>query len=55
MFLTTWTVALELDQPGNVWMVKPPPRDWSKTSEQKRSGEKPPPDSASDTNQESRW
>jgi PilZ domain-containing protein len=24
MHLTTWTVALELDQPGDVWMVKPP-------------------------------
>jgi len=42
MRLTTWTVALELDQPGNIWMVKPPPPGWSKTSEQKRSGEKPP-------------
>jgi hypothetical protein len=55
MFLTTWTVALELDQPGNIWMVKPPPPDWSKTSEQKRSGEKPPSDSVRATNQESRW
>ncbi len=55
MFLTTWTVALELDQPGNIWMVKPPPPDWSKTSEQKRSGEKPPSDSDRNTNQESRW
>ena len=27
MFLTTWTVALELDKPGDVWMVKPPPPD----------------------------
>ena len=38
MFLTTWTVALELDKPGDVWMVKPPPPGWSKTSEQKRAG-----------------
>jgi hypothetical protein len=22
--LTTWTVALELDKPGDVWMVNPP-------------------------------
>jgi hypothetical protein len=55
MFLTTWTVALELDQPGNIWMVEPPPPDWSKTSEQKRSGEKPLSDSVRATNQESRW
>src|SRR4029077_6494500 len=27
MHLTTWTVALELDKPGNVWMVNPPPPD----------------------------
>lgn len=25
MHLTTWTVALELDKLGNVWMVEPPP------------------------------
>ena len=55
MFLTTWTVALELDQPGNIWMVEPPPPDWSKTSEQKRSGEKPLSDSVRATNQERRW
>ena len=30
MFHTIWTVALELDKPGDVWMVNPPP-DWSKT------------------------
>ena|SRR5207249_9524040 len=55
MFLTTWTVALELDQPGNIWMVKPPPPDWwPKTSEQKRSWEGPPLDSNRDTNKESR-
>jgi hypothetical protein len=39
MQLTSWTVALELDQPGNVWMVNPPPRDWSKTPEQQRNRE----------------
>lgn len=33
MHLTTWTVALELDKPGDVWMVNPPPPDWSKTPE----------------------
>src|SRR6266850_1877906 len=27
MHLTTWTVALELDKPGNFWMVNPPPPD----------------------------
>ena len=27
MHLTTWTVALELDKPGNIWMMKPPPPD----------------------------
>jgi hypothetical protein len=25
MHLTTWTVALEFDTPGDVWMVNPPP------------------------------
>jgi hypothetical protein len=34
MFRRTWTVALELDTPGDVWMVNPPPPDWSKTPEQ---------------------
>ena len=34
MHLTSWTVALELDQPGNVWKVNPPPRDWPKIPEQ---------------------
>ena len=37
MHLTTWIVALELDQLGNVWMVKSPPPDWPKPSEQQRS------------------
>jgi len=55
MRLTTWTVALELDQPGNIWMVEPPPPDWwPKTSEQKRSRERPPLDSNRDTNKERR-
>ena len=40
--LTTWTVALELDRPGNIWMVKSPPPDWSKTPEQQWNMEKPP-------------
>jgi PilZ domain-containing protein len=42
MRLRAWTVALELDKPGNVWMVKPPPPDWPKTSEQQRNREHPP-------------
>jgi hypothetical protein len=33
MYLTTWHVALELDTPGNVWMVDPPPPDWLLTVE----------------------
>lgn len=33
MHLTTWIVALELDKPGNVWMIRPPP-DRSTTPEQ---------------------
>jgi len=55
MFLTTWTVALELDKPGDVWMVKPPPPDWAKIPEQQRNREKPPSDSDRDINQERRW
>ena len=31
-----WTIALELDTPGDVWMVNPPPLDWPKTPEQQR-------------------
>ena len=31
MHLTTWTVALELDKPGDVWMVKSSSPDWPKT------------------------
>jgi len=27
MLHKTWTLALELDQPGDVWMVNPPPPD----------------------------
>lgn len=39
MFHTTWTVALELDKPGDVWMGNSPP-DWSKTpwQQQKHHG-----------------
>jgi hypothetical protein len=49
MHLTTWTVALELDKPGNVWMVNPPPPDWSKTQEQQRNREHPPSGSSRET------
>lgn len=42
MHLMTWTVALELDKPGDVWMVNPPPPDWSKTQEQQRNRENSP-------------
>ena len=54
MHLTTWTVALELDQPGNVWMVNPPPPDWVKTPEPQRNREHPSSGSNRDTHQESR-
>jgi PilZ domain len=37
MHLTTWTVALELDKPGDVWMVNPLQPDWSKTPQQQRN------------------
>ena len=33
MHLTTWIVALELDKPGNFWMVKSLSPDWPETSE----------------------
>jgi hypothetical protein len=26
-YITVWAIALELDQPGDVWMVHPPPPD----------------------------
>ena len=55
MHLTTWTVALELDKPGDVWMVKPPPPDWSTTPEQQRNRENSPSGSDRGTDQESRW
>lgn len=42
MHLTTWTVALELDKPGDVWMVEPPPPVWPQTPEQQRHSEKFP-------------
>jgi hypothetical protein len=42
MHLTTWTVALELDKPGDVWMVEPPPPAWPQTPEQQRHSEKFP-------------
>lgn len=55
MHLTTWTVALELDKPGDVWMVTPPPPDWAKTEEQQRNRENPLSGSDRGTDQESRW
>lgn len=54
MHLTTWTVALELDQPGDVWMVNPRPPARSKTPEQQRNREHAPSGSNRDTHQESR-
>lgn len=39
MHLTTWTVALELDKPGNVWMVEPPPPNLVKLLEQEQNKE----------------
>ncbi len=50
--LTTWTVALELDKPGNFWGVTSPPPDWPETSEQSRSRESPRSDSVSGTARE---
>jgi len=52
MHLTTWTVALELDKPGNVWMIKSSSPDWPKASEQDRNRENPPSGFARDTDQE---
>ena len=54
MHRTAWTVALELDQPGNVWLVTPPPRDMSKTPEQQRNREHAPSGFNRDILQESR-
>ena len=50
MHLPAWTVALELDKPGDVWLVNPPPPDWSKTPEQQRNRENPPSGFNRDTN-----
>jgi hypothetical protein len=55
MHLKTWTVALELDKPGDVWMVNPSPPDWSKTLEQQRNRENLPSGSDRSTDQVSRW
>ena len=52
MHHTTWTVALELDKPGNFWMAKSLSPDWPKTSEQQRSRGNPPSDSDRGTDQE---
>lgn len=54
MHLTRWTIALELDKPGNVWMVKQPPPDWSKLPEQQWNRKKPHSGSDRDANQGSR-
>jgi len=50
-----WTVALELDTPGDVWMVNPPPPDWSKTPEQQRRRETFRSPSNKDIHHERRW
>ena len=42
MHLTTWTAALELETPGDVWKVNPPPRDVSQTPEQQQNREHAP-------------
>jgi hypothetical protein len=55
MHLTTWTVALELEKPGDVWMVEPPPPDWSKTPKQQRDREDRPSGSSRRPDQKSRW
>lgn len=39
--LTTWTVALELDKPGNFWKVQSPPPDWLEIPERSWSRENP--------------
>ena len=54
MHLTTWTIALELDKPGDFWMVKSLSPDWPKTSEQQRSRGNPPSNSKKGTDQENR-
>jgi PilZ domain len=54
MHHTTWTVALELDKPGNFWMVKSLSPDWPKTLEQPWSRGNPPSDSDRGTDQENR-
>jgi hypothetical protein len=41
MFHRRWTVALELDKPGDVWMVKPSSPNWPQTSEPQRNREHP--------------
>ena len=30
---TSWTIALELDKPGNYWRVTTPPADWPRLRE----------------------
>jgi len=55
MHLSKWTVALELEQPGNVWMVNPPASGWSKITEQQRNRGNLHSSFARDTDQTSRW
>ena len=55
IFHTKWTIALELDTPGDLWRVNPPPSDWCKTPEQQRHSNKFPSGSNSDTPHENRW
>jgi len=38
MHLTTWTVALELDKPGDIWLVQHPPYS-TETKERQRDRE----------------
>jgi PilZ domain-containing protein len=41
MFHRRWTVALEFDKPGDVWMVKPSSPNWPQTPEPQRNREHP--------------
>jgi hypothetical protein len=54
MFHRTWTVALELDTPGDVWMVNPAPPGGSKIPEHQRHSEMFPSGSSRDTHHENR-
>src|SRR5438046_3426295 len=50
MHLTTWTVALELDRPGDIWMIKPPPYS-RETQERQRDRENTHSGSSKNANQ----